>query len=304
MTTAEVREYENGVVNGNPPFIEVEGSPARVVLDRELMIQEALEKYGPCQMKQPNGTFMRAIRDPTAPRVFYDPNHSIDTPLPQYCDCASHGAPHLGRHHPLCPCNKKAPPEHRALPEDYRALTGQKLQLNKEAAIEPVIVPPLPPGVTVLKEPTPQQSPPKPVAMALKKTAVESPTVHPSSIPEPQDCTCKNWTSLNPEPGKQHNAVCQHFLEWAYKHPLSITYYLVECGTLKPIREATIQEIRIAAFDMGRIVRLDGDSYQVVTESELENFKEDTDESVIEDPEKTETLIEPITETPKNCSID
>jgi hypothetical protein len=213
---------------------------------RELIKERLLAEHGPCQVYGVNGKFLTMVRDPNAvakARTAQGVAQASGVPAPDQCICKnwalSNGAPHPGKHHPVCQFNDKAPVEERGTFNDV----GGPLPVVTAGVQLPAPPPPPPPA-----EP---------------------------SVPSPGECHCKGWALPNgsPKPVDQHHPICEFKDKWEAANPTGEKYFIVNLSTLQAMREATPEEVKQAEEDEAKsgvmMVTIDGEVYGVMLESDI-----------------------------------
>lgn len=219
----------------------------RYVSGRDIVAADLFEKHGEVQLRYPNGTIARVVRDPGKKRPKFE--DSLKTsPKPEHCECRNWGNAHEGRHHATCRWNASAPPEEKAqLPPTEADLVG------------------LPP-------------PELPKNTSVVVSTPDSPVVPAPSIDPPETCRhdCLNWAvpgGRTISPGSHHPA-CPFVRSWEIQQSREKAFVLVDVSTGERLRRATEEEkgeAELAVKKTGAsIIHIDERPYAVVAESELE----------------------------------
>lgn len=272
-TPAEKR-IEISLLEVNPQTIAMHKSidGMRVVDGREFFRQKMLSKHGECQMRSVTGRLMGTIRDPKKIRPTV--GVPLNTPRPENCECREwagpDGLPHPGRHHRVCPWDKKAPLEERSIeaggivvdrtaPEGTPTFDRKALEPDLPFEIRSTGGAVSPPARAMLGGFSPIPVTPS-VAQAVPAVIVE-PTkrvVTPENatdeeVPPYDKCICQEW--LRPDGSKggaDHHPVCQ----WKERSEriaknTPTGKVLVDLETRAVLRQATIEEEEEAKGDKG-----------------------------------------------------
>jgi hypothetical protein len=222
------------------------------VTTREIIMARMFKKHGECQLMRPNGKFLKKIRDPNQKltNVGAPANTTMHAPEPHNCACKDWGAPHPGKHFPMCQYNQYAPQAQRGTAP------------GEDSEGHPIRKRNLPPGVN-------------------EATAVVSPVVE-KKIPSPDECECKKWERQ--DPNKHHN-ICQYKTDWENRNRPD--YYLASLDTGETVRKATPEEVAAAEVELQRTgqaqVEIEGGLYLVCEEKDLPNGINNDQSAVMEE---------------------
>ena len=218
----------------------------RYVSGRDLLAAQLLEKHGECQLRYPNGTIARVVRNPTTKRPSF--KDSLQTaPKPEHCPCRDWGVSHPGTHHATCKWNAVAPPEDRAPAPPTEA----------DLANLPPIELPTNASVTVSTPDTPVRAAP--------------------TIDSPKDCRhgCLEWAmpgGRTISPGNHHPA-CPFARAWEIQTSKEEPFVLVDVTTGEKLRRATEEEKGQAEIQSRKtgasIIHIDERPYAVIAEADL-----------------------------------
>lgn len=229
----------------------------RYVSGRDVICAKLLAEHGECQLRQPNGTILKVLRDPGVKRPTF--RDSLQTaPKPDNCPCVSWGKPHPGTHYSTCPWNRLAPPEERA----PAGPTAEEMETLPEEAF------------AALARPTDGTMGTVTVARVEKDQVVmESEPLDP-----PETCRneCLKWAvpaGRTIQEG-QHHPLCVFAEKWALRTMREEPFWLVNIRNGEKVRRATDEErakAQIAATRTGSpVIDVDEAPYAVVSEKELE----------------------------------
>lgn len=216
----------------------------RYVSGREVIAAQLLAKHGECQLRHPNGTIIKVIRDLSTHRPTF--KESLQTaPRPENCSCASWGNPHPGVHYATCPWNRLAPPDEQAPAPPTEA---------ELAHLPPIAL----------------------ASLARKDVIVSTPdsrqvTMEAEPLDSPEECRngCLSWAV--PEgrritPG-QHHPTCLFFMKWKQKTSQEREFWLVDLLSGMRVRQATQEEVGESdvAHDRtgSRVIQIDDVPYAV-----------------------------------------
>jgi hypothetical protein len=226
-----------------------------VVGGREYFLHQVFLKHGECQVRSHTGQFMKAVRDPNVVRPTAK-DAMRNAPRPESCACAGWGVPHVGRHHPICEWNVKAPPEERALPED-------SVQFPNAAQLPPPLMKVEKPSILDMQKKPPGVIPPPVSHMAVPLTPQPV-------VPSPAECLCQKFAKTDGSEDGKHHPVCQWKEAWEAMH--QPVMFLMSLSTGDIGRAASGDEIRAARGEQG-FVLIGGEQYGVVTEGEARAMK-------------------------------
>lgn len=243
-----------------------------LVSGRDVIAAELLSVHGECQLRHPNGTIQKVIRDPTKQRPGLEQSNQL-APHPQYCECVGWGEPHPLVHHKHCPWNRVAPPEQQApeltQPEAIEEVPRPRLPSlaftrSPGAPTRPVRNAPDLPAPAIVNVPNPA---PRPMA--------SSQNLDPSS---PHTCshTCTSWATPKnqPIPEGSHHPFCPDARAWAAKVSRETPRYVVDLMTGEVVRPAEDDEIAKASVAQQKtgvpVITLDDKPFAILREDELD----------------------------------
>ncbi len=216
---------------------------------REVLAAQLLAEFKTdIQIRHPNGSVLKTVRDPNQKRMTVKDSELIAT-HPDHCSCKEWGNPHPGTHYATCPQNRLAPPEHQA----PKAPTEAELQTLPKVAYPSLARP----DVTVAYP--------------------ENPVQQAELLPSPQECKngCLEWAvpaGKTLEEG-QHHPVCFFHDKWRLKTVQEEQFWLVDLHTGEKVRRATRQEAGEAELAFRRtgasILSINDVPYGIVRDSDL-----------------------------------
>lgn len=245
------------------------------VSGREIIAAKILAEHGECQLRHPNGTIVKIIRDPNIHRPTLKESQQT-APKPENCGCVSWGIAHPGTHYATCPWNRFAPPEEQAI----AAPTDAELSHLPEAALaslarhmggsnggstsQAIGGPSVSDSISVTGVTVSRPDP--------KYVVVESEPLDP-----PASCRngCLDWALPS---GKvivegQHHPMCVMAQRWAIKTEKTASRWLVDLRNGNKVRRATDQEIGMGDISQKKtgsaIIHVDDVPYAVLLESEM-----------------------------------
>lgn len=226
----------------NPVLLEIRVDGLTRKTARQVIGERLLAHYkNDVLLRSPNGKFLRMVRNPLrAKPTRTDADRTA--PKPEFCECRKWGNPHPGRHHPVCPYNRFAPPHEQAL---------SNLDIGPASAAVGTLA--AKPSTGTITEQSLAEAPSREHAKGIvSDMLVHAPGVprgKPQRAPEPEVCQCKDWKRPAGADPLAHHPICEFRLAYerehaqaeAQKQALHLPWLMSLEG--ERVREATPNEI-------------------------------------------------------------
>lgn len=236
-------------------LVEVRIDGLRPISGRDIIAAEKLALHGECQLRHPNNTILKIVRDPRTHRPTFKESMQV-APKPENCPCKEWGRPHPGVHYATCQWNRLAPPEEQA----PVGPTEQELRELPKAAFPSLAI-----GQVVVSRPDPG-------------TAI----IESDPLDSPEKCRngCLGWATPKgqPIPEGQHHPTCYFAARWAAKTRKTVERWLVDLRSGQKVRPASDKEVGDSDIAKERtgspVIHVDSVPYAVMTVAELAEMGE------------------------------